>query len=81
MLIKFDLENVVLKIPRGAAVIADPSSLFGFVDGLLLEEDEMRLKDLGPVEASRKAVALNYQVMSSRLFYYFPNIFLTLFSL
>ena len=66
-----DLENVVLKIPRGAAALADPSSITAFVDGLLLEEDEMRLKDLGPVEASRKAVALNYQVMSYCLFYFF----------
>ena len=60
-----DLENVTVKIPCGAAVIADPSSLSSFVDGLLLEEDEMRLRDLGPMEASRKTVALNYQVISS----------------
>ena len=57
-----DMENIILKIPRGAAAITDPSSLSPFVESLLLEEDEMRLGDLGPIEASRKAVALNYQV-------------------
>ena len=70
-----DLENVIVKIPRGAAVIADPSSLSSFVDGLLLEEDEMRLRDLGSVEASRKAVALNYQVSSPRCIFVFSRFF------
>ena len=60
-----DLENIVIKIPRGSAAIADASVLTNFVEGLLLEEDESRLRDLGPVEASKKAVSFNYQVSLS----------------
>ena len=60
-----DLENIVIKIPRGSAAIADASVLNNFVEGLLLEEDESRLRGLGPIEASKKAVSFNYQVSLS----------------
>ena len=74
-----DMENIILKIPRGAAAITDPSSLSPFVESLLLEEDEMRLRDLGPLEASRKAVALSYQVSPCVFLSLFPFFFLLTF--
>ena len=57
-----DLDNVTLKITREAAVFTDPSGLSSFVEGLLLEGDEERLSTLGPVEAAKKAMVLNFQV-------------------
>ena len=57
-----DPDNLWLKVPRESTAISDPSSIDSFVDGLLLEGDEVRLAQIGPVEAMKKAIALNYQV-------------------
>lgn len=57
-----DLENVVVRIPRSAGVISDPSSILPFVKRLMLEEDETHLTELGSTEVAKRSVALAYQV-------------------
>ena len=62
-----DLENLVIKIPRDVSIFTDPFGIHNFAGSLLLEGDEERLSTLGPVEAAKKAMVLNYQVMNSLL--------------
>ena len=57
-----DLENVIVKVPRGASVFSDPSELQKFAGGLLLEGDEERLVSLGPVESAKKGMTHAFEV-------------------